>query len=250
MANPFGSNDEALSVNDQNQYSQNLVYAVIPRSASKVVEVINGGSITNLTGAYNADGYWHPNTTTRTDVVFTIASPWAVGTNHTVITGWYRDMGAGSPTFAATSGAYRDAQAAYTISTVNTDGISITVGVRDNAYQLGPTGNMDNQGNTVFAVAHKNSTSGPVQSGYRRVGSTNTTFTSTALTMGTGTSDQVNRVGVKTASRFPFQYLFIYDTALPDADINAIIDAPGSIILSYGGNSPRAMNLMNRRRHQ
>jgi hypothetical protein len=232
MANPFGSNDEALSKNTNHANQANLLYAVIPRSSSKVVEVVNSGSITGLTGAYNSDGYWHPNTTTRTDVVFTIAAPWPVGNNHTVITGWYRDMGAGSPTFAGTSGVYRDAQAAYSISTINTDGISITVGVRDNAYQLGPTGNMDNQGNTVFAVAHKNSTSGPVQSGYRRIGSTNTTFTSTALTMGTGTSDQVNRVGVKTASRFPFQYLFIYNTALSDADINSIIDSPGSV-LSY-----------------
>jgi len=239
MANPFGSNDEALSKNTNHANQANLIHAVIPRSAEKFVEVISASSITGLTGVYDADGFWHPNTTTRTDVQFTISTPWPVGNNHTVIAGWYRNTGAGAPTSAPNAGALKFGGTPLTISTLTSDGTQLSAFARDNSSQQGPGSYVSMSANGAFAVCHKNNTTGPVQSGYRRVGSTNTPLTDTALTLGTTSSHNVDRVGIKTASRYPFLYLFIYDAALSDEDINAIIVTPGDV-LSYtaGGGKP------------
>ena len=238
MANPFGGGDQTLSKNANHTNQANLVFAVIPRSASKVVEVINSLSNTGLTGAYDSDGYWHPNTTSRTTVEFDCGAGYTVTSSKTVISGWYYDSGTSSPDFASSAGIRNSvAGTPWCIVNIPTDGSTCISQSRDNNFLAGPTTPTTSvTSHTAFAFATAQNSSGPAQKGWKRVGGSNTTFTPTAVTFSTGVNDTFNKVGFRNSSRFRFGYLFVYNAALSDADINAIIDAPGSV-LSYDAGS-------------
>jgi len=235
MANPFGGSDEALTVNQSHANYGNLIYAIIPRSASKVVEVINAQQITNLTGAYDADGYWHPNTTTLTAVEFTPTGITCVSTK-TVISGWFRDAGAALGDYASEAGFRNSATGvAYSRASISAAGDAASARTQDNSYVQGPTtGASAVTSNTTFAFAHGQDSAGPNQKSWKRVGGSNTAMTPTTATFGTGASNNFDKVGFRNTSRFRFQYLFVYNAYLSDQDIDSIIDSPGDV-LTYGG---------------
>lgn len=248
MANPFGGSDETLTVNGQYSNAANLIYAVIPRSSSKFVEVVNASVINGLQGAYDADGYWYTGDNVRQSIEFTNPSGLRCGHTHTIISGWYRNSAAGNQDFEGRAGLRNSTSSAISSASMLTDGSSAYSRAIDNSFHLGPAGSITTTSNTVLAIAHKHNASGPEQRGWRRVGGSNTNLTTTTATLTTTSADLFDKVGARTASKWRFQYLFVYNVYLDDAVINDIMDTPANVI-TVGSGSTAPTLLTKPRRH-
>jgi hypothetical protein len=233
MANPFGGSDQALSKNTGHAKQENLLFAMVPRSTTKWREVINAADVTVGAGNYDADGYWRAGSSTRVDVGYTIGSPLAPNATLTVIAGLkYNSAGDVSVSYGHASGLYNDAET-FSRFHVQCDRYG-----RDSRGQImtssGAGTNLSaawfNPGADVFAFAVKRS--GGSVNGLYRVGSTTTAAGSDTGVQTTNPWDvtSLNRVGVRAGTKWQHQYVFVYNAALSDSDINAIIDDPGAVI--------------------
>lgn len=248
MANPFGSNDETLTVNGQYSNAVNLIYAVIPRSATKFVEVVNG-SVLQTTGVYDSDGYWYTGDNVRKSIEFDNTAGLRCGNTHTIITGWYRDSTAGTQDFEGRGGLRNTASSAGSFANMTVDGVTVQSRAVDNSFNTGPLGSITTTSNTVLAMVHKHNSAGPEQRGWRRVGGSNTNLTTTTATLTTTTADLFNKVGCRTASKWRFQYLFVYNAYLEDSVINDIMDTPANVITVGSGSTYAPTLFTSPRRH-
>jgi len=237
MANPFGAADEALSKNTGHTNQANLLYAFIPRSTTKIVEVINALTINPAGGNYDADGFWRFNSTTRTENAFTITARGA-GDITTVIVGVRYNAGGdvniGIGEFAgffqsgdATNNRFFGRFYRYAR---NANAFIKDAGGSD-ASGLNTT--LPDPGADTFALAVKHNGSN-AQSAFSRHTATSTsigTDSTTALSSDGG----LNRFGVWSGTKYAYQYIFAYNAYLSDADIEAIMDNPGSVIDVTGG---------------
>jgi hypothetical protein len=237
MANIFGANDEALLVNSNHPNAGDLLYAIIPRSTTKFVEVVSGYSGTlGTAGAYDSDGYLTSTTTTRLLVEMSITSgPMRSGYAHTIITGWKRDMGQGAPAFTTTGGMRISTATAFSNANLAIDGTTGYSKVFDNASTSGPTGSVSLTGLTQFAFAHSQDPVAPAQIGYIRVDQANTNLTPTTATLTTGTNDRFDKVGFRTGSRYRCAFVFVFDVVVDPSIIDYTIDDPTLLISMQGG---------------
>jgi len=227
MSNWFGTSDEPLYVNFSHAKAANLLYAVIPRSTTKAVEVVSGAVVTMSGGAYDAEGYWSSGITTRGQCEYTIVSgPMSSGYEHTVITAWVRDMGQGTPSATCHGGMRISTGSAFSYCSLTTDGLTGWSRVMDNSTASGPANNITMTGRTYFAFCHANFPTNTSQYGHIRFGTTNQNATNTALTFTTGTTDRFDRVGCRTASRYRWAYTMVWNVALGDTEMDAIMDDP------------------------
>lgn len=238
MANLFGSADETLSKNTGHTNQANLIYAVIPRSTTKFVEVINGWTQTVTEGTYDADGFWYPGTT-LTGPTWTLSSTFPVGNSHTVISLWYRDTGAGNGSNGIQAGMYNvGGGVAYSEHFMALDGTSGLAKAQDNSYNAGPTSARDASGKTHIGMAHSHDSTIPAQVGFLRSWASNVwpnsgsndNETSGSSTFGTTGNNLLDRLEMRTASKWRFRCMFIYNAALSTTDINAILDDPGAVL--------------------
>lgn len=237
MANPFGGSDESLSKNTGHANQANLVYAWIPRSSTKIVEVINAQTINPAGGNYDADGYWRFNSTTRTENAFAVSGE-SAGDARTVIVGArYNSAGDVNISIGEFAGLFKSGEA-----TVNRFLIRLYRYARNvNAFVVdngggsaaGLNGSLPDPGDDTFGAAVKHNGTN-AQSCLYRVGSTTTQIGSDTFTGLSDSDNGLNRVGVWSGTKYAYQYIFVYNAALSDADINAIIDNPGGVI-STGG---------------
>jgi hypothetical protein len=230
MANPFGGSDQALSKNAGHANQASLLFAMIPRSTTKWREVVNGADVTVGAGTYDADGYWYAGSSARVDVGYTIGAALAPTSAFTVICGnTYRSGGDVNTADGHIVGMW-DNDASFARFHIQFDRyarqgrgrVSDINGTGD-----GLNGSWHNPGADVFGFAMKSS--GSASSALYRVGST-TTAAGTGNPGGLDTSIILDRVGVRAGTKFSHQYVFVYNAALSDADINAIIDDPGAVI--------------------
>jgi hypothetical protein len=243
MANPFGGSDQALSKNTGHANQANLLFAMIPRSTTKWREVVNAADVTVGAGNYDADGYWRAGSSTRVDVGYTIGSPLAPAATLTVIAGIkYNAAGDVSVSYGHVAGLWDDSNL-FTRFHIQCDRYNRDARghISDNGgVSTALTSSWYNPGNDVSAFAVKRS-GGNVNALYR-VGSTTTQAGSDT---GVSTVDawddlDLDRVGVRAGTKWAHQYVFVYNAALSDADIAAIIDDPGAVISQAGG-GPNAL---------
>jgi hypothetical protein len=245
VANPFSGTITGKNTGHANQ--ANLVYAVIPRSSSVIKEIISD-TTTTISGAagysYNANGYWIGGSASSLSVGSDLAvTGFANSAAHTVIAG-FAWMG-GSPTSSdALAGMYRNAETYVQSYAAMMDGFAkrlrqrMTDGTRDWIMSwITPT-------NSFFASALISS--GTAQSGYYYDGTapeftgTSTAFSDTGGTMAGGTMD---RLYLAVNSSWGVQYLFVYNTNLSQADVEAIMKNPGAVVNQTGTFQPRRMML-------
>lgn len=259
MANPFGGSDEALSKNSGHTNQANLIYAVVPRTATKFREVIVGNDITVSSGTYDSDGYYIAPSTTLAEYWHTIASrninqPW------TVILGIRRTA------TGADNGTVSDHMFfGLRKSTANVFPWNPQITIRANKTYAAIAGQMLDHTSapalsnepyplynvtTVYGVAVKGD--GTNQSGFVRIAGTDRHFFpatySTATDTGyatvalsTASASDLDRIYLGLASQWPFQYLFVYDAALSVANIRSIIDSPGDVLSMAGGDATAAL---------
>jgi hypothetical protein len=242
MANPFGGSDQALSKNTGHANQANLLFAMVPRSTTKWREVINAADVTVGAGNYDADGYWRAGSSTRVDVGYTLGSPLAPNATLTIIAGVkYNSAGDVSVSYGHVAGLF-DADNTFTRFHVQLDRYN-----RDARGQImqntGAGTNLaaswHSPGNDVFAFAVKRS--GGTVNGLYRVGSTTTAAGSDTgvPTDSTWASTDLDRVGVRAGTKWQHQYVFVYNVALSDAEIDAIIDDPGAVLTQTSSFMPR-----------
>jgi hypothetical protein len=243
MANPFGGSDETLSKNTGHTNQENLIYAVVPRTTSKIVEVIGGTNLSGVaTGTYDSDGFWTPNSTTVGAYSKAISAR-AINQDWTIILGCKGvndDVSIGSThsyvglcevdTVPTATDAYcilkLDNQF-RAISAVQWD--TAAAGVNQQIYPV------SNNGPYGIVLAGRNSPAAQ-KAWIRSAGSNIHTYTPTTTSL--SGSRNMNYLLFHTQNRWPLQYLFVYDAYLSDADINAIIDDPGAVISSASGGKP------------
>lgn len=234
MANPFGGSDQTLSKNGSHPQQGSLVGAMIPRSASKIVEVISSTTITPTTGTYNADGYFFGASGTNEAQTAVMSPSLQSAGSVTVIVGLlYNSGGASSGLgqgFGLTSSGsvaevrlYGDRYSRrVNVSHYDPNSIAPTMG---NAF-VSPSGD-------TFAAAY--ATSAGAQKGFIRIGTT-TTNTSPATSSDTLTGGaDLNTFRITLATQYGFQYVFIYNAFLTTPQIEAIMDDPGSVLSQSGG---------------
>jgi hypothetical protein len=245
MANPFGGSDEALSKNTGHTNQANLIYAVVPRTTSKIHEVITNTDFSGVaTGTYDADGYWTPNSTTVGTYSKAISAR-AINADWTIIVGCKRVPAAGNGSSHSFVGL---GQTATSAAAYGGDGIFIarlnsefeaiqgsqfdggSAGINQEIY---PVSDVD--GPYGIALAGRNSTA--EQKGWIRTPGGSTLHTFTPATTSLNGSINLNYLLFHTQNRWPLQYLFVYDSYLSDTDINAIIDSPGSVLSAAGGDA-------------
>jgi hypothetical protein len=233
MANPFGGSDQGLSKNTGHANQANLLFAMIPRSTTKWREVVNGADVTVGAGNYDADGYWRAGSSTRVDVGYTIGSPPTPAATLTVIAGLkYNSAGDVSVSYGHASGLYNSAEtfSRFHVQSDRYGQESRGQIMNEVGAGTGLAGSWYNPGNDVFGFAIKRS--GGNVNGLYRVGSTTTAAGSDTgvPTTSEWANATLNRVGVRAGTKWQHQYVFVYNAALSDADINAIIDDPGAVI--------------------
>lgn len=243
MANPFGSADEALTKNNGHTNAANLIFAWIPRSTTKIVEVVNAATINPAGGNYDADGYWRFNSTTRTEFAFTISPGKSPGNAFTVITSnRYNSGGDVSVALGHVAGMFATGSTTPRFFLrMDRYARSVNAFIRDNAGNdcNGLNSSLPDPGNDTFGAAVKG-TSGSQKAIYRVSGASTTIGTDTSALISTSDAS-LDRIGVLAGTKYAHQYVFVYNAALSDADINAIIDNPGGVInVASGGFFSRA----------
>jgi hypothetical protein len=240
MANPFGSADEALSKNTGHANQANLVYAMIPRSVNKWREVINGADITpDASGNYDADGYWRSSNTTANFAQYTIGSPLDTGDPRTIVVGIRHNGAGGGSSTQPHAGVWNNANFTsqgrfwvrfqhysreYQTQLIDGSGNAISA----------LTTSQYNPGADDSAVYLRASSASTLQEAKYRVSGANTSMGSATSGVPLDNDAYLDRVGVRLTNKWAVQYLFVYNALLSEADINAIIDDPGSVI-SQGG---------------
>lgn len=233
MANPFGGSDEALALNTGHGSYGSLVLCIVPRTTTKFREVVNSADVTTgETGTYDADGFWFGASSTRVASIYTIPTPFAAGSAHTVIYGLKRT--GSSVTDAAYVGLYKDG--GTTVRSLSSLGNSsppdqIYPQIRDADFDSGLSSFSTVTSSTnAFGGTHAHNGSN-AQKFFTRFSSTNDATQSTsATTLDTDSSANLDRAGVYATSRWGFQYLFVYSAYLDDSVIEAIIDDPTTVV--------------------
>lgn len=240
MANPFGGSDEPLTKNTGHANQANLIFAWIPRTTTKIVEVVNAATITPAGGTYDSDGFWLFNSTTRTDQAFTIASPLSPGNAFTIITAAkFNGGGDVNVALGETVGLFANGNTQPRFY-VRLDRYSRAVNafIRDaaGADANGLNASLPDPGADTFS-AFVTGTVGAQSCAYRLGGSTTSIGTDTEG--GISTSDaSLDRIGVQCGTKWFHQYVFVYNAVLSAGDRNAIMDNPGAVISQAGGGKP------------
>lgn len=239
MANPFGGSDEALTVNTGHTNYGDLLFAYIPRSTTKFVEVVNAATVTPTAGNYDADGYWRASGTSTNTSFYTLGTARSAGLAHTLIVGLrYNSAGGGS-------GAIQFGLGDSTPSTsINCVQCRPDVYARQMNGRLCDNAGFDsggirsasyNPGADTSAYALKSTSTGATVNAFTRVSGTNTANGSDSTVNLSTTDNGLTRLVVKTTNKWAFQYIFVYGAALSDANIDSIIDDPGSVISVASG---------------
>jgi hypothetical protein len=237
MANPFGGSDEPLSKNTGHTNQANLIFALVPRSTTKVREVINGVDVTPAGGSgnYDADGYLRSTSGTLLTADYTIASPRSAGQATTTIVGLrYNSGGTGSGSAMivgmvnsadyGTTGVSRHLIRPYVYSRV------LYPFVRDAAGIDATMSNADPGADTCGAWVKGSDAVPSYSSSARASGVGNTSLGSSTNPNLSTTDASLDRLSIRVTSKWACQFVFVYDTVLSDADIEAIIDNPAGVL--------------------
>jgi hypothetical protein len=251
MANPFGSADETLSKNGGHVNQANLIFALIPRAANKMVEVINAATVTpSASGSYDVDGYWRSANTALSTADYTIASARSAGQDQTLIAlVRYNSGGGGSTPSAQVLGMFNDATGggggpSRYFCRQDVYSRSLEPFIRDgssNAAGLTAT----DPGADTSGIGIKGGDSVPAYSALIRHSGTTTVAAGSSTNANVSASDAtLNRLVIRTTNKWACQAVFVYDAILSDAHIEAIIDDPGAVI-SYAaaGGVPKTTRL-------
>jgi hypothetical protein len=236
MANPFGGSGETLSKNTGHTNQANLLYAVVPRSTSVIKEVLNDITLTlggQPVGSYDADGYFIGSSTAMTSAEANVSGGFDLNSSFTMIAGFKNTGNSNNAELQVgiynVSGGLGYYKAVFFGSPWENN---VTVKLNDGAGHVWENGNTGVRTNAYTGVAAKSAT-GAQSGGYVNATTTPPTGTYTALsTTGavTFSSLTMNRLVVQVTSTHSFQYLFIYNTTLSDAHIEAIIENPGAVL--------------------
>jgi hypothetical protein len=237
MANPFSGTITGKNTGHTNQ--ANLLYALIPRSTSSVIEVINSGTASlsgNAFGSYDADGYLIGGSTSSVSTAIYTVPTFDITSSFTIIAGFkYLGSGAGGAIRAGITHASNPAiKLEITPDYANRRG---RPDFSDGGAQFLP-------GYTTFGADHvgiaAKSTPGAQSSGYVEGSSSPPSGTYTSIGTDTDTfstvASDLTLLFFQGVSSWGWQYVFVYNDDLSDANIESIIEDPGSV-LSFGGAS-------------
>jgi hypothetical protein len=244
MANPFGGSDEALTKNTGHTNQANLLFAMIPRSTTKWREVVNGADVTVGAGNYDADGYWRNGSTALATVEYAMGTARAPQDAVTVIVG-IKYRSAGGSTGGIRAGLSNDAET-FSRQCLIFDEYNRQFMGSIRPFS-GSSSNLEAAWNApsadVFGAAVKRNGSNAGNALYR-VSTTTTQAGSDSLgSAGDFATASLNRVGVRVTDKYEFQYVLVYNVALSDADIAAIIDNPGAVISQVSAGHPTPKRL-------
>lgn len=242
MANPFGSTDQTLSKNTGHTNQANLVRALIPRSASKWVEVISGSLPTvPASGTYDSNGYFFGANGTRQLMTYTLPSSLNPSSTWTIIIGATYNSGGSLGTGSGVLHGLRDSVGGVAFFSLKLERYSRGVTclhTDSNGVNSDINNASANPGNDVFSASISNQ-AGNQKGFYKASGGSLTSIgTGTSTLGGSAVCDVFD---LWYASLYGVQYAFLYDSYLSDANIESIMDDPGAVI-SYAASGSAALS--------
>jgi hypothetical protein len=241
MANPFSGTITGKNTGHTNQ--ANLLYAVIPRSTSSIVEVINSYTMSlagAAVGSYDSDGYLIGGDAGATTYIYkTGVAAFDFTSSFTIIAGIkYLGGGSGGDTYGgiyhASDGSKRillhpDVFAQRGRPDVTDGSLQFLTAYSD--FASAHTGMALKSTAGAQSSGYITGASSPPSGTYTSIGTDNETFNFTA---------DMTQLTFATTAAWGWQYLFVYNDDLSDADIEAIIENPGGVLSFSGGSTKPA----------